>query len=124
MINYLNKFEMKKKRTLNINHLTMDRTPSQIYEYLCTYTDSNGDQLCNRSGGNRFSFYMNGKVIVNHIVPTSKAKNARGYILLKHIPEKIKKKYSEEFKNAGKTSIGICHFNFKQLHHIMDNIDP
>jgi len=115
---------MKKKRTLNINHLTMDRTPSQIYEYLCTYTDSNGDQLCNRSGGNRFSFYMNGKVIVNHIVPTSDVKNARGYILLRDIPEKIKKKYSEEFKNAGKTSIGIYHFNFKQLHHIMDNIDP
>ena len=102
----------------------MDPYSKRIYDYLCLYTNSNGKQLCNRSGGNRFSFYMNGKVIVNHVVPTSEAKNACGYILLKYIPENIKEKYSEEFENAGETSIGICHFNFKQLHHIMDNIDP
>ena len=98
----------------------MDRTPAQIYNYLCTYTGSNGAQLCERSGGRRHSFYMNERVIVNHVVPTSTAKNARGYILLRDIPEYIKDEFSTEFQNAGKTSIGICHFTFSQLHHIMD----
>ena len=101
----------------------MDRTPLEIYNYLSLYTGSNGSKLCSRSGGCRYSFYINKKVVVNHIVPTSDAKNARGYILLKNIPEHIKKIYSKEFQNAGKYSIGICHFNFKQLHNIMNNIN-
>ena len=100
----------------------MDRTPLEIYNYLCLFTGSNGSKGCPRSGGCRYSFYINKKVVVNHIVPTSDAKNAREYILIKNIPEHIKIKYSKEFQNAGKNSIGISDFNFKQLHNIIDNI--
>ena len=96
----------------------MDRTPSQIFNYLSVLTDSNGNQLCTRSGGRRYSFYINGRVIVNHVVPTSSARNARGYILLRDIPDNIKNRWSE-FEHAGRTSIGINHFEFNRFHHLL-----
>ena len=41
----------------------MDRTPLEIYNYLCLFTGSNGSKGCPRSGGCRYSFYINKKVV-------------------------------------------------------------
>ena len=105
-----------------------DRTPTQIKMLLELITNQPGVSGGARSGGPRETFsFLNGPMIVNHLVPSSdgvRARNARGYILLNIIPELILNDRDNwpEFQHSCNKSIGIVHFTFKRLLELLNII--
>jgi len=98
----------------------MDRNPTQIKTLLELITNQPGVSGGPRSGGPRETFsFLNGPMIVNHLVPSSdgiRALNARGYILLNIVPENIlTSPLWPEFQHRCNKSIGIVHFTFNRL---------
>jgi len=99
----------------------MDRTSSEIYNYLCTYTGTTGSPGGPRSGGPRYSFSKNRVVIVNHLVPTSKSPNSRGYLNMKSF--RVGDLSHEEIQHINKSQTMQIHSitfeRFKELIHIL-----
>jgi hypothetical protein len=106
-------YEARQQSTESPKGTSMVCTPNEIKLLLENIPNSTGKLGCHRSGGNRWTCSIKKVAIVNHLVPSSNAAGACGYILLNNIPEGTLTPTEREL--SGKTSLGISHLTFGRL---------